>query len=656
MQRLGWSFILGFCLLLPSLLMADEIYLYGRITAYGENDEETPIANLSIFIEEPADLNSRDTSTSDGKFKLRLTDNIASGERIVLATGKGSGQAWAMLYPFRGKVNIPQQPEKDPIKVVLVPADSYKLKSTAEMRSIIQEAAAKQALQQTLKPEEKEQSWQQQLATLAKDKGIPQQQFLDDVDAFVNEVLAKPDDYDAETRAYAEYANKNFSTAEKNFAELAEAQKQQHEKQQQALQKTDEKLVSNLKMAGRSADGDQRYLKAIGYYQEALDYVDKEKQAEPWAELQVLIANAHQQFAAQTEGEAIAEHFAQAVEAYEQALTVYTREQLPQNWAMTQNNLGNVLQKQGSRTGGEAGQTLLGEAVDAYRAALTVHTREQLPQDWAATQNNLGVALQEQGIRTGGEAGQTLLGEAVDAYRAALTVRTREQLPQDWAMTQNNLGLALQNQGIRIGGEAGRTLLGEAVEAYRAALTVYTREQLPQQWAVTQNNLGVALSEQGIRTGGEAGQTLLGEAIAHFRSALEVRTKEHLPYDWKQTSQNLAEALNSLGYQWTEKPEHYTDAQKLLEEAVEIAPDNPAYRDSLGWVEYRLGNLQSAEQHLQQAFAAFPHPEHASHLIEVRWKRDKTAEAEKLLTEMLAKHPDDERLLAVKKQMESPSK
>lgn len=48
-------------------------------------------------------------------------------------------------------------------------------------------------------------------------------------------------------------------------------------------------------------------------------------------------------------------------------------------------------------------------------------------------------------------------------------------------------------------------------------------------------------------------------------------------------------------------------------------------------------------------------PEIASHLIEVWWKRNKTAKAEKLLTEMLAKHPDDEFLLAVKKRMEADS-
>ena len=221
-------------------------------------------------------------------------------------------------------------------------------------------------------------------------------------------------------------------------------------------------------------------------------------------------------------------------------------------------------------------------------------------------------------------------------------------------ITQIGLALTLKFQGQFSTSEKAKQLLGESVEAFRAVAAVYDREQSPEAWAKAQNDVASALYEQGTRTEGEAGQQLLEESIKHTRLALEIYTEEHFPDEWKQTNQNLAKALNVLGYQWGEEPERYVDAKKLLEEAVTIAPEEPAYYDNLGWVEYRLGNLKSAEKHLQQAFKGSPHPEHARHLIEVLWKQDKTTEAEKLLTEMLEKHPDDELLLAVKKRMSNP--
>jgi tetratricopeptide (TPR) repeat protein len=60
-------------------------------------------------------------------------------------------------------------------------------------------------------------------------------------------------------------------------------------------------------------------------------------------------------------------------------------------------------------------------------------------------------------------------------------------------------------------------------------------------------------------------------------------------------------ALNDLGYLWADRGEHLQRAQRMLREAVDEAPDNAAYRDSLGWVLYRLGRLEEAIQELQKA-------------------------------------------------------
>nr|NIP87070.1 tetratricopeptide repeat protein [Planctomycetales bacterium] len=60
-------------------------------------------------------------------------------------------------------------------------------------------------------------------------------------------------------------------------------------------------------------------------------------------------------------------------------------------------------------------------------------------------------------------------------------------------------------------------------------------------------------------------------------------------------------ALNDLGYLWADRGVHLPQALKMIRRAVEAEPDNPAYRDSLGWVWYRLGQPERARAELQRA-------------------------------------------------------
>ena len=101
-----------------------------------------------------------------------------------------------------------------------------------------------------------------------------------------------------------------------------------------------------------------------------------------------------------------------------------------------------------------------------------------------------------------------------------------------------------------------------------------------------------------------------------------------------------AMALNALGYTLADRTERYDEALQLIELAHQINPQDPAILDSLGWVHYRLGNLQQAEQYLRQAFAAFPDHEVAAHLGEVLWLRGKQREARQVWRQALDAQPD----------------
>lgn len=62
-----------------------------------------------------------------------------------------------------------------------------------------------------------------------------------------------------------------------------------------------------------------------------------------------------------------------------------------------------------------------------------------------------------------------------------------------------------------------------------------------------------------------------------------------------------ADAANYLGYMWADREMNLEEALELIARAVALEPDNSAFLDSLGWVHYRLGDLEQAVHWLRRA-------------------------------------------------------
>jgi tetratricopeptide (TPR) repeat protein len=78
-------------------------------------------------------------------------------------------------------------------------------------------------------------------------------------------------------------------------------------------------------------------------------------------------------------------------------------------------------------------------------------------------------------------------------------------------------------------------------------------------------------------------------------------------------------AYNALGYSFADRKVRLEEARTLIQKAVQLAPDDPFIADSLGWVEYRLGNTGEAMRILEDAYKRRPDPEIGAHLGEVLW-------------------------------------
>nr|WP_245684082.1 tetratricopeptide repeat protein [Variovorax soli] len=78
-------------------------------------------------------------------------------------------------------------------------------------------------------------------------------------------------------------------------------------------------------------------------------------------------------------------------------------------------------------------------------------------------------------------------------------------------------------------------------------------------------------------------------------------------------------AYNALGYSLADRKLRLDEARTLIQKAVQLAPDDPFIADSLGWVEFRMGNTQEATRILEAAYKQRPDPEIGAHLGEVLW-------------------------------------
>jgi tetratricopeptide (TPR) repeat protein len=91
-----------------------------------------------------------------------------------------------------------------------------------------------------------------------------------------------------------------------------------------------------------------------------------------------------------------------------------------------------------------------------------------------------------------------------------------------------------------------------------------------------------------------------------------------------------AHAHNALGYSLADRGQRLEEARALIVRALELSPGDPFITDSLGWVEFRLGNTSEALRLLRSAYASRPDPEVAAHLGEVLWTANQRDEARRI--------------------------
>ena len=104
-------------------------------------------------------------------------------------------------------------------------------------------------------------------------------------------------------------------------------------------------------------------------------------------------------------------------------------------------------------------------------------------------------------------------------------------------------------------------------------------------------------------------------------------------------------AYNALGYSYADRNIKLQVAKRYIEIALSYEPNNHYILDSMGWIHFKLGNLDIASQYIKKAYAMNEDPEIAAHLGEILWTQGKKKEAKEVWKNSLNRYPSNTVLL-----------
>ncbi|MCF6289279.1 MAG: tetratricopeptide repeat protein [Proteobacteria bacterium] len=113
---------------------------------------------------------------------------------------------------------------------------------------------------------------------------------------------------------------------------------------------------------------------------------------------------------------------------------------------------------------------------------------------------------------------------------------------------------------------------------------------------------------------------------------------------------NNYNALNTLGYSLADNDLKLKQAYQYIKRAIELEPNSPAILDSLGWVQYKLGEIDKAEKNIKRAIDMAIEQNQNDvelyvHLYQILIKQNKITEAAQILVKANELFPDDQQLL-----------
>src|ERR1700754_3568248 len=139
---------------------------------------------------------------------------------------------------------------------------------------------------------------------------------------------------------------------------------------------------------------------------------------------------------------------------------------------------------------------------------------------------------------------------------------------------------------------------------------------------------------------------MAAEKTGHF-DVMEAQLRKLM-----RTQPDNAQAYNALGYSLADRNQRLQEADKLVEKASTLAPNDAFILDSVGWVKYRLGDTSGGIKILRRAYDLQPNAEIGAHLGEVLWKSGDQDQARAAWRDARKLEPDNDTLVKTLKRLQ----
>jgi tetratricopeptide (TPR) repeat protein len=249
------------------------------------------------------------------------------------------------------------------------------------------------------------------------------------------------------------------------------------------------------------------------------------------------------------------------------------------------------------------------------------------------------------GDRRAGEAqaymGLSRIAEKRKDFAMATALLDRIENSQDLVATQQRRAGILARQGKM---DEARKLIRQLPEREPgdARQKILAEVQLlrdNKQYKAAYNVLSDAIAKQPFDADLVYDQAMIAEKMGDLKS-METLLRKVIA-----AKPDYHHAYNALGYSFAERNIRLPEAKELIQKALTFAPGDPFITDSLGWVEFRLGNKAEALRILEGAFKLRPDADIAAHLGEVLWSMGERARAEFVWKEGLLLNADNDTLV-----------
>jgi len=252
-------------------------------------------------------------------------------------------------------------------------------------------------------------------------------------------------------------------------------------------------------------------------------------------------------------------------------------------------------------------------------------------------------------LRPQNEQARYYLGQVAEQrkdYAAAIRWYREIGPGENYFEAQTRIAMMMAKEGDLAGARAQLRSLTPASDQQRVQL-ILSEEQILREAREYQDAL--AILNQGLKELPGDKDLLYARALIAEKLNMIDLVESDLRAVLKKDPKN-AHALNALGYTLADRTNRLQEANQLLSQALALRPEDAFILDSMGWLQYRMGNNAEAVRYLKRALEARNDAEIAAHLGEVLWVMGNRREAESVWSRALRDTPDNEAVLdAIKK-------